>query len=132
MLSNYCVLFRTASYTRDIQWSCRSVGRYDFWRGLPSCSSENRMWEDHYRCGWYQTHRCSTYISIFEGSLQPGALSLASRLFLIQLKRWNIESNKYNILNSYTRAVCGTLNTLSKSQSIKCMNFDYFKHTGFG
>ena len=83
-------------------------------------------------CGWYQTHRCSTYISIFEGSLQPGALSLASRLFLIQLKRWNIESNKYNILNSYTRAVCGTLNTLSKSQSIKCMNFDYLKHTGFG
>ena len=43
--------------------------------------------EDHYRCRWYQTHGCSTFISIFEGSLQPGAHNLASRLFLIQLKR---------------------------------------------
>lgn len=64
-----CVFLRTASYTRGIKWSCRNVGSYDFWRGLPSCSSENRMWADHSRCGWYQTHRCIRYIFIFEGSL---------------------------------------------------------------
>ena len=39
--------------------------------------------------------------------------------FFIQVKRCNIDNNKYNIFNSYV--ACGTL---TQSNSIKCMTFD--------